>query len=174
MRPENLSKMVPYEKIIIQHHELRKALSEFLIRWNWEAHITLSFYRSVDSGTAIKDTKFLLKYCKSKFKKMKVAGVILFAVSPAGSSHIHLLLTSDQRYPQTLGDHDWHSIKSPTAWIEYYWRYWKKGTCEITRGWRQKDICNYLSKPKNYSTWDADRWDVHWYRPELLKRLQTD
>jgi hypothetical protein len=174
MRAENLSKLIPFPKIIIYHDKLRNSFSEFFNMWNWESHITLSFNHSVDSRSAIRDTKLLLKYCKSKFKKMKVAGVILYTISPGDSPHVHILLTSDQRYPQTIGNHDWNSIRSPTKWIEYYWRFWKKGTCEITRGWRQNVICNYLSKPKNFPTWNSDRYEIDSYRPELLKRLKSE
>ncbi len=176
MRPEKMSKLIPNPKVIIYHHKLRKSFSEFLSDWNWEAHITLSFnhYHSVDSRTAIKEAKLLLSACKSKFRKMRCAGILLYAISPGDNNHLHILLTSDQRYPQTLGDHDWNSIRSPIKWIEYYWRYWKKGTCEITRGWRQDVICNYLSKPKNFPTWDSDRYEIDSYRPKLLLRLKSD
>ena len=174
MRVDNLSKLIPYQNVIIPHHDLRMSFSEFLSRWRWEAFITLSFHRSVNNRTAIKEAKKLLKACKSKFKKMRCAGLILSTTSLAGSPHVHILLTSDQRYPQTLGNHDWNSIKSPTKWIEYYWRYWEKGTCKITRGWRQDVICNYLAKFKNFPTWDSDRYEIDFYKPKLLLRLKSD
>jgi hypothetical protein len=167
--------MVPYQNINIPHYDLRMSFSEqFLGRWRWEAFITLSFHRSVNNRTAIKEAKQLLKACKSKFRKMRCAGILLYAISPAENSHVHILLTSDQRYPQTLSNYNWDSIRSPIKWIEYYWRYWEKGTCEITRGWRQDVICNYLSKPKNFPTWNSDRYEIDYFRLNLLMQLKGD
>jgi hypothetical protein len=174
MRPENQSKLINYLNIPIYHDDLRTSFSELLSWWDWQAHIILSYNHSVDSRSAIKEAKQLLKACRSKFRKMRCAGILLYAISPGGNTHIHILLTSDQRYPQTIGNHNWGSIKSPTKWLEFYWRDWEKGTCKITSGWRQDVICKYLSEPKNFPTWDSDRYEIDYFRLNLLMQLKGD
>ena len=165
-------KMIHDQNIPIYHYRVRKDFKKLLFNWNWELFITLSFIHKVTFGTAIKETKTWLKHSRQILEKIRYAGIIQVVHYLGDNPHIHVLLTSDPAYPRTLKDLDWvDELKSPINLMESSWDLSKIGTCKIIPVYDNAGVCRYLARPKNFITWDSDRWDFHCYRPNLLKKL---
>lgn len=164
--------------IIINQMQVRKEYETFLSRWDWELHITLSYFRRVDSGYVFKDAKLLLKEVRRRIRNVRFAGVLIYSNYNIDHPHVHILLTSDKSYPKSLADLDLVNLskefrKESLDWIECYFNQWKsdEATCKVTKGWSNETICKYISKSKNITVWDADRWEFECYRPNLLMKL---
>jgi len=152
-------------EIIIDYHNIRKGYADFLNDWNWELFCTLSFNHKVDFSTAKKDVKRWLKNHKNVFRKIKYAALLLFSNPRNKTPHVHILMISDPRYPERLTD----IYPLLLQFIEYSWI---KGTCRIEKVWDSRGISYYVTKMKNITLWDAERWDIDYYRPKLLVRLR--
>ena len=166
--------MLNYPNVIVDQQQMRKAYETFLNQWNWELHITLSYYRCVDSSYVLRDAKVLLNEARHRFRKIKFAAVLIYSIYLKDSPHAHILLTSDKNYPKSLGDLDWYNFGTDNLdWIDLYWQQWKadEATCKVTKDWTNEIICSYIAKSKNITVWDADRWEFDYYRPNLLKKL---
>ena len=170
--------MTSFPKLIIDQQQMRKAYETFLSQWNWDLHITLSYFRRVDSGYVFKDAKLLLKEARHRIRNIKFAGILIYSIYNKDNPHVHILLTSDKSYPKSLADLPLVNLskdfrKESLDWIECYWELWKadEATCRVTKGWSNEIICKYISKSKNITLWDPDRWDFEYYRFNLLMRL---
>jgi hypothetical protein len=147
-------------------NKIRSGYQELLNRWAWEVHMTFYFANYVDFGIAVKQVKQWIGFHKITFKCIKYAGLILLANPRYDSPHAHVLLTSDPNYPRTLSD-----IRPISLNLLEHW--WNKGSCKITtfRDWDNHKITTYLTKEKNISLYNPDRWDIYFIRPNLLLRL---
>lgn len=149
------------------YYKIKYGYAEFLNRFNWELHFTFSFNRNLNLSAAQVEVRKYLKRTRHRFSKIKYAGIIL-ATNPHNEvPHIHMLLTSDPRYPRRLTD-----ISSTI--IKFIGFSWDLGTCEITtcNQWENETISWYLTKRKNLPLHDPDRYEIYFYRPNLLKQLR--
>jgi hypothetical protein len=176
--------MFSYPNVTFDQQQVRQAYETLLSRWKWELHITLSYYRRVDSRYVFRDAKFLLHKFRRKFPKIKFAAVLIYSIYQNNHPHVHILMTSDQSYPKTLSDLDWARNRKEGLGYTRYGKHildrinllWEscmsdKATCKVTKDWSNEIICSYIAKSKNITIWDADRWEFDYYRPNLLKRL---
>ena len=166
--------MFSYPEVIVDQQKMRKAYEAFLNHWHWELHITLSYFRRVDSRYAFRDAKVLLNEARHMFRNIKFTAILIYSIYLKDNPHVHILLTSDKNYPKSLSDLDYKPFgKDSLDWIDLYWQHWKEdeATCKVTKDWSNEIICRYISNSKNITVWDADRWEFDYYRPNLLKRL---
>ena len=171
--------MTIYPDIIIDQQKIRTGYETLLSQWDWELHITLSYFRRVDYGYVCRDAKILLNEARRKMSCVKFAGILIYSNYLGDNPHVHILLTSDKNFNNTLSDFDLINKtrdlrnRKHLGWIESDFEIWKgnEATCKVTRGWSNEVICKYMAKSKNITLWDADRWDIERYRPKLLDRL---
>ena len=161
------------EELPIRFGDIRGGYYELLDRWDWEAHITISFSYNVTAGTAFKHCKrFLKEVGKTKFKRIRFAGILIYSNGVGDGGHVHILVVSDRQYPLTFTAVDWDSLRSPVKRAEACWRDNFYGSCKITKGWSNEIICRYVSNSSNIALWDTDRWEIGCYRPALLMKLR--
>jgi hypothetical protein len=163
-----------YHETNIDYHRLGKSWAGFLSDWDWEMHFTLSFIYKVDFGTAVKEVKRWFRELRRVLSEIKYAGVLIFSNPHNETPHVHILLVSDPQYPRRLTD----VSRLLRTFMVFSWENrfvesnWVKGTCRIDKVWDSGGISNYIAKPKNITLWDPDRWEFHYYRLDLLKRLR--
>ena len=142
--------------------------TEFLSKWNWELYLTFYFYevrkyKPVDLCFAIRKVKaFLWGEKKKTFRQIKFAGIIV-AVHRA-STHCHVVLVSDNNYPRRLND---LSDKSLSDLQDK----WKHGALLIKKVYFNAGICGYLASDRNMDLRLPDSWDLQFFRPRVLTRL---
>ena len=176
--------MFTFPNVIVDQQQVREAYETLFSRWRWQLHITLSYYRRADSRYVFRDAKYLLKEMRSRFPRIKFAAVMIYSIYKNDNPHVHMLLTSDPSYPKTLCDLDsagerklsLSAMRRDKYLLDRINILWEscmsnKATCKITKDWSNEVICRYVEKPKNITTWDADRWEFEYYRPNLLNEL---
>ena len=152
----------------MNYHDIRQGYAGFFESWDWELHVTLSFDRRLDFRSACMIVKRWLKDYRHRFWRIKFAGIMILSNPHDEYPHVHMLLTSDQRYPNTLSNMFLIELK----FVELTWRE-QEGTCKITKGWNNETICRYVSNYKNIILWDPDKWELELYRPKVLEQLRV-
>jgi hypothetical protein len=133
--------------------------------------LTLFFRHPVTSGQAFRDATRLLHFNRHRFRKIKLAGIMMFVISPGNTYHLHMLLTSDPTYPKTISDLNWNKVRTTPRWLAFYWQQWDKGSCKVKKADNEGKISGYLTSWKNLRLADPDKWDFRYYRQKVLEKL---
>lgn len=157
----------------IYHYQIRDQFKSFLSRWNWELHATLTFSDNehVTLTNAAHHVKRWLGKIRRNIKQSKFAAVIVISSPNRDIPHVHCLIVSDPRFRNSLLELSINVYES--LWLETRKKlYDPQFTISMCNQWDQKTITRYVTRSKNITLWDADRWDIHIYRPNLLKQLE--
>lgn len=119
----------------------------------------------MDLNAASRAVKQWLRDNRCRFRNIKHAGIIIVSNPHNEIPHVHMLMISDPCYPRRL--QDIHKMK-----LKYAEYSWDKGSCRILKVSDGAGISSYVSKMKNISLWDPDRWEFDYYRSSLLERLR--
>ena len=171
----------------LQIEKVRKSYAIFLESWFWNIHATINFsyhtHYKISNEHALKLAFIWLKKIKWKYSRTKFAG-ILFVSKPHHETnpHVHILLTSDNNYNQTLSDISPEELESLWEGDKKYEKTLKnisskklekmrKDQCKVTSDWSNQQISGYLAKEKNLHLYNPDSGDIAFYRQNLLKKM---
>ena len=173
----------------LQIEKVRKSFAGFLDGWFWNIHATINFsyynHYKISNERALKLAFSWLKEIKWKYPRTKFAG-ILFVSKPHHETNplIHILLTSDKKYEQTLRnicpeelENLWEGDKKYEKTLKNIsskkLKKLRKDQCKVTSfpDWSNQQISGYLAKEKNLHLYNPDNGDIAFYRKNLLKNL---
>ena len=153
---------------------------EFLRQWDWDLHLTFYFhelrkYKLVSLDYAIRKVKaFLWSERRKGFNQIRYAGIVvgvgggMTGITDHGkklSTHCHVLLVSDPKYPRRLSFDDESLIDIEVRW--------KHGGLEIKRVYLSIGLCAYIASSKNMDLRYPDTWSIDFFRPGLLGLLKN-
>jgi len=173
----------------LQIEQVRKSFGSFLDSWFWHIHATINFnYHTpykISNEHALKLAFGWLREIKRKYPRIKFAG-ILFVSKPhyETNPHVHILLTSNKNYEQTLRDISPEDLENLWKGDKNYEKSLKnvsskklkkirKDQCKVTcfSDWTNQQISNYLAKEKNLHLYNPNNGDIAFYRKNLLKKM---
>ena len=146
------------------NQEIRKGYEKFISGWNWELFATLTFPSEMkfSNETAFRRTTGWLKKINTEYPGIRFAGIIFYTSTYTDFRHVHCMLISDPSYPKRLR-------QIPPRELEALWKH----SCQISRNnHRIVSIAEYIASIRNMNLYDQDRWDMQFYRKNLLYKLK--
>lgn len=152
-------------------NKTRKAWIEYLLQYDWQWHVNLSFGSPVSVNYAERQLKIWISNLKAE-EKLQLAGVAVVNTVAANNIHIHCLLISKKTpFNESLSNVD------KATWE----RRWQPSSCVIRSsdeagpaGCLPMKFAKYFVKEKNLSLFRPDDHQLIIIRPCLLNKLQTE